>query len=159
MSAYPHGNFFLPSSHSGGYSDTLSVIVQTNDKGPSFSTFKKCGEVVVVQREEGKTGREAAPSTKRRLPGWTWGSPRCSPSWCSALENQTVETFPCHVSYCLLHLGQGFSFHPMLAVTLPLRLGGLQEETETAVHSLQRPAPSPAFGKHPHFCRVLEDDT
>lgn len=131
MSAYPHGNFFF-SFTALEFSDKRSVIVQTNDKRPSFSTSKRCERLWLSRGAEGKTGREAVPSTKRRLPGLNWGSPYWSDLWCSVLENQTVETFPCHIFYCLLHLGQGFSFHPMLSVILLLpellRLGGLQSE-------------------------------
>lgn len=70
------------------------------------------------------------PQQGERLAGWNRGSPRPSDWWCSVLENQRVETFPCHIFYCLLHLGQGFSFRPVSAVLplLPelLRLGGRQ---------------------------------
>lgn len=86
---------------------------------------------MVVQRAEGKTDKRLS-STKMMLPGWNWGSPLLSDLWCSVLENQTVETFPCYIFYCLLHLGQRLSFRPELSVILLLpellRLGGLQSE-------------------------------
>lgn len=113
------------------YAERQSVIVQTNDTRPWFSTFSKNGDPCLwsVRGQEEKTGWEV-PSTKQRLPGCNWGSPHCSDSWCSMLGNQRVEMFPCRIFYCLLHLGQAFPFRPMLAVIplLPvlLRLGGRQ---------------------------------
>lgn len=86
------------------------------------------GSLVMFTRRTGRKNRMrvAVLSTKRRLPGWSWGSPRWCDSWCSVLENQRVETFPCHILYCLLHLGQGFSFCPMLVEIPLLRLGERQ---------------------------------
>ena len=91
--------------------EKLYVIVPTNDIGPSFSTLKKPGDPWLWStggQEKDKQDERQFPLTKPI--SWKWGSPHWSDSWCLVLENQTVETFPCHILYCLLHLGQGFSF-------------------------------------------------
>lgn len=83
------------------------------------------GEDRKIEQDE-----ERSPSTKKRLPCWNRGSPHWSEPRCSVLGNQPVETFPCRILYCLLHLGQGVSFHPMLAAALlQTRLVGVRKET------------------------------
>lgn len=68
MSAYPHGNSF--SLTASEYVERLSVIVQTNDTRPSFSTFKKRGDPWLWS----SGGQEKGKQDDRQFPQLSKGS-------------------------------------------------------------------------------------
>lgn len=113
-----------------------------------FSTLRRDPWRWSPREQEGNPGWGAVPSTERQLPGWTWGSPRCSDSWCSVLENKTGENFPCSVSYCRFTL----SIRCLLVIPLQHVVVAVRRFAQSAgrLMPLELDIPGSGFGEeHP----------
>lgn len=132
------------------FTERLSIIVQTNDTGPSFSNFFKkrgdpwpCSPPPGGQEGENRmrgrslNGEEKTPRLELGIPSLVWLL--VVPCW------RTGESRRSHVT-CSIVFWSGILFPSNVTVVL----GDWGEEPRFKPCSL---------GKHPSCCSVLEDDT